>query len=156
MALMLGKAPAQPGAVTFAFNTFANINQMKPPPSTFGHEALVRQWGMLGNDVAGDCVFAGAGHEIKLWNAEAGRSVDISDQTALNNYSKFTGYNPNDPSTDNGTVVAEWLSYRRKVGFLDDHGKPHKIGAYLALEPGNVAQLQYAAYYFDGVGLGLR
>ena len=163
MTLKLGKAEARPGAVSFKFSDFASVSQMPPPPSTFGHEALVPSWGMLGNDTAGDCVFAGAGHEIMLWNAEAGKRVDISTDTALKNYSRITGYDPSqtDPTTgdnptDQGTDVAQWLSARRKVGFLDDHGQPHKVGAYIALEPGNTDQLRYAAYYFDGVGIGVQ
>lgn len=163
MDLKLGKAPARPGAVTFKFTDFAKLSQMPAPPTSFGHEQLVKQWGMLGNDVAGDCVFAGAGHEIMLWNAEVGKPVRISDATALYNYSKFTGYNPHqsDPitgenPTDLGTDVAQWLSLRRKVGFFDDLGVAHKIGAYISLDPGNADQLRYAAYYFDGVGIGVN
>lgn len=163
MVLKLGKAPARPGAVSFRFSDFASVSRMPEPPTTFGHEKLVKNWGMLGNDVAGDCVFAGAGHEIMLWNAEAGKRVDISTATTLSNYATVTGYDARqaDPvtgenPTDQGTDVAQWLSIRRKTGFMDDHGKPHKIGAYIALEPGNVDQLRYAAYYFDGVGLGIN
>lgn len=163
MVLKLGKASAREGAVTFRFADFANLSQMPAPPSNFGHESLVRTWGMMGNDVAGDCVFAGAAHEIMLWNAEVGKRVDISTNTALANYSKVTGYDPRktDPitgenPTDTGTDVADWLSHRRKVGFVDDHGNAHKIGAYIALEPGNADQLRYAAYYFDGVGIGVN
>lgn len=163
MTLKLGKAPARPGAVTFKFTDFASVNKMPTPPNNFGHEKLIRTWGMLGNDVAGDCVFAGAGHEIMLWNAEIGQRVDISDQSALKNYSALTGYDSKqtDPvtgenPTDLGTDVAQWLSYRRKRGFFDDHGVFHRIGAYIALEPGNVDQLRYASYYFDGVGIGVN
>jgi hypothetical protein len=136
---------------------------MPEPPSNFGHEKLIRQWGMLGNDVAGNCVFAGAGHEIMLWNAEVGKQVRISERTALSNYSALTGYDPSqtDPvtgenPTDQGTDVAQWLSYRRKTGFFDDDGRYHKIGAYISLDPGNTDQLRYAAYYFDGVGIGVN
>lgn len=136
---------------------------MTAPPTQFGHERMVptNSWGMLGNDGAGDCVFSGTGHEIKLWCAEAG-VPDISDQTALRNY-QWTGYDPTktdpvtgDNPTDQGTDVAAWLSQRRKVGFLDDHGNAHKIGAYLALKPGDINQLLYALYYFDGVGIGIN
>lgn len=162
MALKLGKAEAQPGAVTFRFSDFASVSQMPEPPANFGHDRLVHRWGMKGNDRFGDCVFAGAAHEIMLWNAEAGKRVDISDETTLRNY-EWTGFDPSqtDPvtgenPTDQGTYVADWLAQRRKVGFLDDHGNAHKIGAYLALEPGNPDQLRYAAYYFDGVGIGVN
>lgn len=163
MPLRLGKQAAVPDAVSFKFTDFATVSGMPAPPSHFGHERLVKQWGMMGNDVAGDCVFAGAAHEIMLWNAEAGKTVNISDNTALYNYALTTGYDPHakpdaqgENPTDQGTVVAEWLSRRRKVGFIDDDDKAHKIGAYIALEPGNADQLRYAAYYFDGVGIGVN
>lgn len=163
MVLKLGKRAARPGAVTFKFSDFATIGQMPVPPTNFGHERLVKTWGMLGNDIAGDCVFAGAGHEIMLWNAEAGKQVQISTGAALSNYSLATGYDhtQTDPvtgenPTDQGTDVAQWLSRRRKIGFFDDNGQPHKIGAYVALEPGNITQLRYASYYFDGVGIGFN
>jgi hypothetical protein len=162
MALKTGKLAARPGAVKLKFDDVADLSQMAPPPKTFGHDRLVRRWNMLGNDIAGDCVFAGTGHEIMLWNAEAGKTVSISDATALKNYSEFTGYDPSqtDPQgnnpTDQGTDVAQWLSQRRKIGFADDYGKRHKIGAYIALDPHNIDQLHYADYYFDGVGIGVE
>lgn len=163
MALKLGKKPARPGAVTFKFSDFVTIAQMPTPPANFGHEKLVKNWGMKGNDVAGDCVFAATAHNIMLWNAEAGKRVDISDATTLKNYSAFTGYDPaqTDPTTgenptDQGTDMAQWLSAWRKTGFVDDHGTAHKIGAYLSLDPHNPNEMRYAAYYFDGVLIGVN
>lgn len=168
MTLFLGKAPAQPGLVTFKFTDFARVSQMPEPPANFGRSRLIKRgkWGMMGNDRAGDCVFAAAGHNTLLWNAEAARRVDISDATVLNNYGAFTGYQANDPSTgrpwvgdnptDQGTVMGDWLKAWRTQGFRDDHGNAHRIGAYLSLDPGNLDQLRYAAYYFDGVMLGVN
>jgi hypothetical protein len=46
--------------------------------------------------------------------------------------------------------------YRRQTGLLDTDGKRHKIGAYVALEPGNLSQLWYATYLFDGLGIGVE
>jgi hypothetical protein len=163
MALKLGKKPARPGAVTFKFTDFATIAQMAEPPANFGHDRLIKRWGMQGNDVAGDCVFAATAHNIALWNAEAGKKVSISTATTLKNYSDFTGYDPSqtDPTTgenptDQGTDMAEWLSHWRKTGFVDDHGTAHKIGAYLSLDPHNPDEMRYAAYYFDGVLIGVN
>lgn len=156
MVLKTGKLDARPGAVMLKMTDFVDLSQLAPPPKSFGHEKLIRHWGMMGNDTVGDCVFAGAAHEIMLWNAEAGKTVRISDATAIQNYSEFTGYNPNDPNTDQGTDVATWLGQRRKVGFADDDGNRHTIGAYLALDPHNVDELRYADYYFDGVGIGVQ
>lgn len=163
--LKFGKLEARPDAVSFRFNDYVDLAQLPSPPPNFGHETLVKQWGMDGNDVAGDCVFAGAAHETKLWCAEAGVPVAITDGpdgTAIKNYSAFTGYDPaqsddqgNNP-TDEGTDVASWLSHRRTTGFIDDNDTAHKIGAYIKLELGNLDQLRYAAYYFDGIGIGIQ
>lgn len=165
MTLKFGKLAARPDAVKFKFEDYVDLSVLKPPPTNFGHETLIKQWGMGGNDIAGDCVFAGAEHETKLWCAEAGVPVAITDGnsgTAIKNYAVFTGYDPtqtdaqgNNP-TDQGTDVASWLARRRTTGFIDDAGKAHKVGAYVKLELGNVDQLRYASYYFDGVGIGIN
>lgn len=167
MDLKLGKKEARSDLVTFKFEDYVDLSKMVAPPTNFGHETLIRpsSWGMGGNDVAGDCVFAGAEHEIKLWCAESGVPALFTEGargTAIKNYSAFTGYDPdqtddegNNP-TDQGTDVATWLARRRTKGFVDANGKAHKIGAYVKLELGNVDQLRYAAYYFDGVGIGIN
>jgi hypothetical protein len=163
--LKTGKLKARPEAVKLAFSDYVDLSQLAAPPANFGHELPVKTWGMDGNDVAGDCVFAGTKHEIQLWTTESGTPFKFSegvDGTAIKNYSAFTGYDPsqtddqgNNP-TDQGTDVASWLSHRRTKGFVDDAGVAHKIGAYVKLELGNIDQLRYAAYYFDGVGIGIN
>ncbi|HET6908180.1 MAG TPA: hypothetical protein VFH54_02490, partial [Mycobacteriales bacterium] len=47
------------------------------PAGPLGHWTLLPAdgWGMLGNDAAGDCVWAGGDHEEELWHAETGRHV---------------------------------------------------------------------------------
>lgn len=163
--MKLGKQPARPGAVKLRFADFADTTKLDEPPPDFGHERLIGwDWGMLGNDRVGDCYEAGALHEVMLWNAEAGRSVPVDAEAAIANYSELTGYDPGAPvdpatgenPTDNGTDVAIALAKRRSTGLLDGAGRRHPIGAYVALDPGNWEQLRYAAYYFDGVGLGLQ
>lgn len=155
MPLMLGKTPARPDAVKLKLASYIDASVLPKPPTEFGHERLVTQWGMLGNDNAGCCVWSGAGHEVMLWNREAGRTANITTTSTLRNYSLVTGYNPNDPSTDQGTDMQVAASYRRKTGLLDAGGKRHKIGAYVALKPGDLNELWYATYLFDGVGIGV-
>jgi len=122
------------------------------------------------NNRIGDCVIAGALHECILWNAEAEKHPPIGDEAALNNYIAVTGYvpgpeltcplnevdqqpkNPTDTGADPGTLA----EYRLTKGLTDDQGGVHKIGAYVALQPGNWTELWYATYYFDGVGLGFQ
>jgi hypothetical protein len=52
--------------------------------------------------------------------------------------------------------VRDALNYRRKTGLIDAAGNRHKIGAFLALEPGNVDHLLEALYLFGIVGIGIQ
>src|SRR6185312_10072653 len=127
-------------------------------PLVFGHQELVDpNWGMLGNDDFGDCVWAGAAHETMLWNKEAGNTVGFSNKAVLGDYSTVTGFDPRDPkNTDKGTDMQEAASFRRKKGVHDAAGARHKIVAYLALRPGDFDQLVLAMYLFGAVGIGFK
>ena len=154
--LKLGKLPARPGAVRFAQNTYFDEALPAPPPAHKAHQSLVHLWGMLGNDRAGDCVFAGAAHETMLWVAETGETVPFTDDTVLADYTAVTGFNPEDPTTDQGTDMQVAASYRRKVGVLDGFGRRHLVAAYLGITAADKATLKQAVYRFTAVGIGIR
>lgn len=153
--LKLGKKPARPGAVKLELKQYLP-SALPPIPATFGHDSLVSNWGMLANDRFGCCVFSGAAHESMAWNAAAHKVVTFSDKSVLSDYSAVTGFNPKDPSTDQGTDMAKAAAYRRKTGVVDAAGQRHKVAAYLAIRPGNLRELYAAAYLFGAVGIGLR
>jgi hypothetical protein len=164
----LGKKPATYDKRDFQFAHYRTAAPLPPHPKQFGHEKLVAAngWQMLGNGPdntvspgfqgAGDCVFAGGDHETMLWTLEAGSAAEFSGATAISDYSAVTGYNPKDPNSDQGTDVREALKYRQNTGLIDAAGSRHKIGAYLALEPGNVDHLMEALYLFGVVGIGIQ
>lgn len=151
----LGKLPARQDAIKFKLSTYEKA-ALPTPPKTYGHQKLITTWNMYGNDQYGDCVFAGAGHEHLLWNKEAGKDVVFTDSTILEGYSAVTGFNPNDPSTDNGTDMEMAAKWRRKVGLLNAKGGRHKIGAYLAINKGDIDQIKKAAYRYSAVGIGIQ
>lgn len=156
MPLKLGKRPARAGAVKLKLKDYVDLSRLPTPPEEFGHEALVTsEWGMLGNDEVGCCVFSGGDHETILWNAEAGRPIRFVKDNTLSDYSAVTGYNPSDPSTDNGTDMQAAAAYRQKVGLIDADGNRHKVGAYLAISPGNIEEHCVAAYLFGAIGIGI-
>lgn len=156
MIYKLGKKPARTGAVKFRFAAYTDAAALPMPPAAFGHETLISSWPMLGNDRYGDCVWAGAAHETMLLAKEAGKSVIFTDTNVLSDYAAATGFNANDPSTDQGTDLQEAASYRRKTGIIDATDCRHAIANYLALEPGDMKNLLLAAYMFiAGVGLQL-
>lgn len=135
---------------------YLDTSQLPLLPPVFGHQVLISNWGMLGNDTVGDCVIAGADHETLLWCQEGGNPVSFTDVNAINDYSAITGYNPNDPNSDQGTDVRAALKYRQKTGMMDSAGNRHKIGAYLQLDQTNLNEVLMAAYLFSAVGIGIN
>lgn len=155
--LKLGKLPARQDSVTFKLSNYLQLSSLPTPPKKGGHQNLVTDWqGMLGNDRYGDCVWAGAAHETILWNREAGNSVTFNEQGVLSDYSAVTGFNPNDPNSDQGTDMQVAASYRRKTGVKDAPGNRHIVMAYLAIQPANVLELKQSIYLFGTVGVGIR
>lgn len=154
----LGKKAARLGAVKFKFANYLDVSKFPAIPDFFGHEDLVENidLGMLGNDTAGDCVWAGGGHETMIFSGMGGNPiVEFSEESVLSDYTAVTGYDPNIPSTDNGTDMQAAAAYRQKVGLLDANGVRHKISAYLALTPGDIGQHMIALYLFGAVGIGI-
>lgn len=156
--MKLGKLPARKDSIKMKLSDYLKRTTIStaPPATHIVSQYYPANWGMLGNDQYGDCVFAGAGHETMLWNDEAKNSVLFTPQSILNDYSAVTGFNPNDPGSDNGTDMQVAASYRRKTGIVDANGKRHTVSAYLALRVGDEAQLKQAIYLFDGVGIGIQ
>lgn len=157
MPYKLGKKPARPNAVTFKMAKYINARKLPRPPLEFGHDNLVRDWGMLANDDYGDCVLAGAAHETMLFALAGQRGeVRFTDQAVLADYSAITGFRPEDPDSDQGTDMQMAASYRRHTGIVDANGIRHKIAAYIALERGDFEQLCLATWLFGAVGVGLQ
>jgi hypothetical protein len=173
--LKLGKKPATYDKRDLLFAQYRTTEALPSHPKHFGHEKLVgaNAWQMLGNGPdntvspgfkgAGDCVFAGGDHETMLWTLETNSPAKFTGADAIKDYSKVTGYDPKAPldanggnPTDQGTNTRDALKYRQKTGLLDAAGKRHKIGAYIALELGNMDQLLEALYLFGVTGIGIK
>lgn len=155
--IKFGKKPARPGAIKFKFSTYFNKATLPMPTGAFGHESLVNNWGMLANDRFGCCVWAGAAHEEMMESLEGGHTtIPFTDESVLSDYAAATGFNPNDPGTDQGTDMAQAASYRRKTGILDANGNRHKVDAYVGITPGDVTELMQATYLFGSVGIGIN
>jgi hypothetical protein len=161
--LKLGKKPYADDPRDFVFTRYLKAGELPAPPAEFGHELLFgpKAWGMLGNDEWGDCAWAGPAHETMLLTKEGGHTAHFTTAAVLSDYSAGTGFDPKagppgDNPTDQGSIVRDVLSYRRKTGILDGHGKRHKIGAFLKLDPGNLEQVYQALYIFQAVGIGIR
>lgn len=161
--MRLGKKPARREAYKLRLADYLDTAAVLPrvPPS-FGHYALISNYGVLANDSVGDCVIAGGLHETMLWNAAQARSVSVSDECAIANYTAITGYDPSqtdangDNPTDQGTDVTDAAKWRITNGLIDARGRAHKIAAFVGVDPQNLAELKAAAYIFGAVGVGLE
>src|SRR6478752_3721205 len=159
--LRLGKLPARPDAVQLKMTRYLIPATLPTPPGEFGHDAAIADWEMLGNDTVGDCVIAGGLHETMLWTVNGSVEATMSTAAAIKNYSAITGYRPSagpvgDNPTDRGTDMQVAASYRRKKGLVDAAGKRHKVGAYLAIDPGDLEQHFLAMYLFGAIGIGVK
>jgi hypothetical protein len=158
-----GKKPAKPEMFKLKFGDFLDRTAARKelpahPTGPFGHDLSIKpgDWGMLGNDMCGDCVWAGAAHETKMIAGMAKKQVWFSDHAVLADYSAATGYVPGDSKTDQGTDMHAAAEYRLHTGIQDGHGVRHKILGYASVEPGNIEEHLMALNMFGAVGVGVK
>ena len=154
--MKLGLKDPRPGAVKLRFATYLNHRKLPKPPATFGHEDLIKQWGVFGNDEYGCCGPAGAAHVSMLWCAESGTAQAFDTTSVLKNYSAVTSppFTPSDPSTDTGVDLDDLAKYWRQEGLVDAKGARHQIVAYVDMSPGDLRELWLASYLFQAAVLG--
>lgn len=119
------------------------------PPSVDWAKA-VRTWGMLGNDVAGDCTAAAFLHMAQAWCAAVGITFTPTTAQAFALYSAVTGYNPVTGANDNGANEIDVLNYCRTTGAAG-----HKILAYAALNVQDEKEVKQAINLFGGIYIGV-
>jgi hypothetical protein len=103
-------------------------------------------WGMLGNDRYGCCVIAAKNHFRQCASVNAtGKAVVVTEAETLAEYGAITGFDPDDPSTDNGTVPLDALKYFLAKG---------EIIAYGRVDPTNDAHVAAAIELFGGLYTG--
>jgi hypothetical protein len=166
--LKLGKKPARYDRETKMFSAYRIGAQLPPMPAEFGFETVEPPdgWGMMGNgpddsvalgfEGCGDCFWAGSAHETMLDNKINGKTVNFTGKGVVSDYSAGTGYVIGNDSSDQGTDPQEGYKYRQTTGIIDANGVRHKIGTFLALEPGNLQELYEAIYIFKRCGVGIQ
>lgn len=119
-------------------------------PDVVDYSGGVTEWGMMGNDLLGDCTAAAAGHASELWTFYgAGAAWTPTDDQVIEFYSGSTGYDPSDPSTDQGGVMQDVLGYWRSTGLAG-----HKLAAYFQVDPSDEEELRSALWLFGCVNIG--
>ena len=103
-----------------------------------------------------NCTCADVHHEVLSMQAAAGNPlVQATTQEILAAYSAITGYNPADPSTDQGAEMQAVRDYWRKTGFTLG-GHPDKILLFADVNIHDVTLVKWCLDQFGAIGLGVN
>jgi hypothetical protein len=151
--LKYGKLPPQFHPKTLKLEKYLIAASLPLPEERRGWEYAVPDsvWAasMLGNDQYGDCVIAMILHYIMLATAAVGTPVTFTTKQALDLYSAITGFDPSDPSTDQGTVMTSAMAYWQKTGACG-----HKILGWASFDYTNLTKLRQAIDIFGAALVG--
>lgn len=135
------------------------LDQLGPPPSASpgysGNADLMLNgdFHIDGNDQYGDCVFADVAHRIMVRTAQVGKIVVPTTAETLQLYSEVTGFNANDPNTDQGGDLVTTAQYMQKTGMLVG-GQRHTEDGNGVIDPANLDHIKWAICLFGCVPMG--
>ena len=152
----LGKQPKRSDRRTFQLARYLKVSELPAAPPAVDWSKAVPHYGMLLNDQLGDCVIAGMMHLAMGWQATAGQTPAApSDAEVLAAYSAIGGYNPADPSTDQGCNMLDALNYWRSTG-LTLGGQKSQILAFAEVNLADPDELKAALWLFGGLFTGFQ
>jgi len=148
----------EPTKAALEVPTFAAVHQamgMLPAEPVAGPSwtrAISSAFDMLKNDEIGDCGMVGPAQIIRVTSANAGREIIPTAPAVVAEYSALSGYTPANPDSDVGLVLTDVLQKWKSDGLdIDGSGRKHKILGYLALNPKNRTELEWAINLFGAV-----
>ena len=129
-----------------------------PIPERAGYQwDLPEDLGMMLNDTLGDCTCAGFYHGLQIFSGLAQRSVYTApDSDVLALYEGACGYNPQDPSTDQGGIEQNVLTYLLRTGAPMGSNPPHKISGFFEINVANHQDVCRAIYEAGVVYIGFN
>ena len=147
--LKLGRlAPSPQDARTLRFANY--ITDLPEPPASVDYGDKVKSWGMLANDILGDCTCAGILHAIQLWLSNNGFLARFSDADAVNLYQKLCGYVPGRPDTDQGGIEIDILKAWRREPIAGC-----QLLAFAAVDPKNWEHVKLAHWLSGSLYMGV-
>lgn len=108
---------------------------------------------VLANDTLGDCTCAGALHIMGEWLGDNNVPIPYTAETAIALYEAACGYNPKDPSTDQGGSEPAVLAFLRDKG-LPPNGS-HKIAGSVFVNAASMSVSRAGLWLMGGLYLGL-
>lgn len=114
------------------------------------------KYDMLGNDKAGDCVFASRGHLLLTWTTHAQAPLRINATDALTDYADVTGYNPQTGANDNGTVMLDAMKRWQRNGYTRPGQTRDYLTHYASIQPTDTRAIKRAVYGLGGIMAGIQ
>lgn len=155
----LGKQSAKFDRRTLKIADYLDTQLLPTPPVTVQYSQKVLWaggYGMLDNDKIGDCVIAAIFHLVMQQRVNAGFPMpEPTVEEAIAAYSAIGGYNPRDPSTDNGCNVLDALTYWKNTG-VTVGGVLDKAGAFVSVNINNPVEIATAQWLFGGLIVGVE
>jgi hypothetical protein len=151
--MKLGKKPPRIDPRTLYLSKYTRF--LPPPPQIISWTKGMADWGMLANDKLGDCTIAAVGHAVQLYTLNSWGEALVTDDEVIHYYSEWCGYNPADPSTDQGGVELDVLNHWRQNGFGMPGNPPHVLMAYADIRPDDTTNLKIAVSTFGSVYIGV-
>lgn len=151
-AVKLGKKPARQDPRTLKLAKYF-LPTLPPAPESLSWITGMSGWGMLGNDTLGDCTIADIAHGLQVAMGNVGFAWDasVSEAEAIKYYELWCGYNPADPSTDQGGVILDELNTWRSTNFAG-----HKLVGYADPSITDIEHVKQAINLFGGVSIGIQ
>lgn len=148
--MKLGKQPAKNDPRTLKLGKYFTSTLVAPPPTSVDYTMGITQFGMMLNDTLGICTIAAVGHAEQIWSAARGGEYTLPDAAILQKYEQWCGYNPADPSTDQGGIEIDVLNDWRQQTIWK-----HPLTAYADPAPTNIEHVKQAINLFGGVYIGV-
>lgn len=129
---------------------YLRVSKLPPIPANPDYSA-VAAWLLWLNDKLGDCTIESWLHGVTACLARAGRKIPTFTKPQVQaGYSGACGYNPKDPSTDQGGDPAKVLAYLQSTGVAG-----HKADAAVTVNLANAKEVRTAIELFGGIWLAL-
>lgn len=131
------------------------LRALPPPPATMDYSAAAQASlrNIYGNDTLGDCVIAGIAHVVGTMTGNAGSCFTYTSDQIIALYGAIGGYNPDDPSTDQGCDEVTALNYWQQNGAP---AGAHQIAGWLAVNPADPVEVRTACWLFENLYFGVE
>ena len=157
MQFKLGRLPEKAHPKTLMLSKYLKTTALPDPAEKVYREYKTPTGAMqmFGNDQYGDCTCAGIANKFISDSCHTGTVIVPTTAEVLALYTAVTGFNPNDPSTDNGAAMTDVLAYMQSTGIVIG-GVTYKILAWAKVDITNLRERQVACDLFNGTYVGVN